>query len=389
MFAAVARSCSYCQGFLNAEPVAAMPLMTLPRGVRLPLLAAALAAVLALALGVIDPGRGSAAPSVGQLQSQLGAQQSQQQHLSSSIGSLSQLIDKLDAQISLVQGREQTVADELAADRAKLTSVHGQLIVERALLVKLNAKLAAARALLANQLVSGYEANPPTLVSIVLSSSGFQNLLNQLNFLGRAERQQKSLVTATATAKRQATQAARRLAELQSTDRRITHAAVIQQRALAGMNALLSSKQSALSKARAAQSAALSASRARSEALQHQISQVKAQQAAAAAAAAKASAQQAADTAPAPPAGQPLGANGGWAIPYAIVLCESGGQNDPPNSAGASGYYQIIPSTWQEYGGTGPAAWLAPKSEQDAVARRIWEGAGPGAWDCASIVGIT
>jgi septal ring factor EnvC (AmiA/AmiB activator) len=375
--------------FEDSAAVAAMLLTTLPRGLRLPLLAAALAAVLALALAAIDPAHGTAAPSVGQLQSQLGAQQSQQQQLSSSIGSMNQLIDKLDSQISLVESREQAVADELASDRAKLKSVHGQLVVERALLVKLRAKLAAGRALLANQLVSGYEATQPTLVSIVLNSDGFQELLNQLNFLGRAEHQQKALVTATATAKQRATQAAQRLADLQSTDRRITHAAVIQQRTLAGMNALLSSKQAALSKARAAQSAALAASRARSEALQHQISKVKAQQAAAAAAAAKASAEDAADTEPTPPTGPALGPNGGWAIPYSIVLCESGGQNDPPNSAGASGYYQIIPSTWQEYGGTGPAAYLAPKSEQDAVARRIWEGAGPGAWDCASIVGIT
>ena len=55
----------------------------------------------------------------------------------------------------------------------------------------------------------------------------------------------------------------------------------------------------------------------------------------------------------------PTGGSGGWAIPYAIVLCESGGQNLPPNSAGASGYYQIIPSTWKLFGGTGPAAYLA------------------------------
>ena len=84
-----------------------------------------------------------------------------------------------------------------------------QLIAERALLVKLKAKLAAGRALLASQLVSGYEANQPSLVSIVLSSSGFQDLLNQLNFLKRAEHEQKSLIATTTAAKQQATQAAR------------------------------------------------------------------------------------------------------------------------------------------------------------------------------------
>ena len=355
------------------------------------MLALALALCVALvlaALAALSPGHGVADPSLGQLQSQLGAQQSRQQQLDQSIGSLNGLIDKLDAQISLVQGREQAVTEELADDRAKLRSVHGQLVRERALLVKLRAKLAAARRLLANQLVSGYERGTPTLVSVVLSSSGFQNLLNQINFLGRAEHEQKSLIAETAAAKRRATAAAQRLAKFERTDRRLTHDAVIRQRALVQMNQLLQSKQAALSKARAAQSAELKASRERSEALKHEISKVKAQQAAAAAAAAKASAQDAANTLPTP-TGPALGADSGWAIPWAIVDCESGGQNFPPNGAGASGYYQIIPSTWQEYGGTGPAAYLASKAEQSVVARRIWDGAGPGAWDCASIVGIT
>ena len=111
--------------------------------------------------------------------------------------------------------------------------------------------------------------------------------------------------------------------------------------------------------------------------------------AARAAAAAQASAGGSASGTPTP-AGPTYGASGGWAIPYAIVLCESGGQNLPPNSAGASGYYQIIPSTWKLFGGSGPAAYLASKSEQDAVASRIWAG-GSGAqnWVCAGIVGIT
>ena len=71
-------------------------------------------------------------------------------------------------------------------------------------------------------------------------------------------------------------------------------------------------------------------------------------------------------------------------------MCESGGQNLPPNSAGASGYYQILPSTWKLFNGTGPAAYLASKAEQDAVATRIWNnGAGASNWVCAGIVGIT
>jgi hypothetical protein len=82
-------------------------------------------------------------------------------------------------------------------------------------------------------------------------------------------------------------------------------------------------------------------------------------------------------------------AGGAWVIPSSIVACESGGQNLPPNSAGASGYYQILPSTWKQFGGAGPAAYLASRAQQNAVASRIW-GGGSGAsnWVCAGMVGI-
>lgn len=70
-------------------------------------------------------------------------------------------------------------------------------------------------------------------------------------------------------------------------------------------------------------------------------------------------------------------------------MCESKGINEPPNSEGASGYYQIIPSTWAAYGGSPPDnASEHSKPEQDAVASRIWDGGrGAGQWECARIVG--
>jgi muramidase (phage lysozyme) len=74
----------------------------------------------------------------------------------------------------------------------------------------------------------------------------------------------------------------------------------------------------------------------------------------------------------------------GWAIPEYIVICESKGQNLPPNSATASGYYQILDSTWAENGGSPPdEAWRHSKSEQDRVAAQIWATGGPSQWVCA------
>lgn len=76
---------------------------------------------------------------------------------------------------------------------------------------------------------------------------------------------------------------------------------------------------------------------------------------------------------------------GEWAVPATIVWCESNDRNLPPNSAGASGYYQIIPSTWAGYGGLAYAgeAYESSKLGQDIVAGRIYNGgAGAGQWVC-------
>ena len=66
--------------------------------------------------------------------------------------------------------------------------------------------------LLSRQLVSGYEGDHPDLVSVVLNAHGFNDLLEQITFLGRAEHAQQTIISLTRTAKAQADGAANRLA---------------------------------------------------------------------------------------------------------------------------------------------------------------------------------
>ncbi|MBV8221383.1 MAG: transglycosylase family protein, partial [Solirubrobacterales bacterium] len=337
----------------------------------------------------------SADPSLGQLHSQLGTVQAHESSLAASITSLSGLISSLDSQIALVESREAQVRADLAADRAKLAVVQRALTRERQLLALLKARLARARMLLSRQLVSNYEQSKPNLVSVVLESNGFTDLLDKITYLKDAQQQQQAIIAITMQAKARADAAAAHLAALQATDRQITSETASRVRALAGMNMLLHAKEGALQEARSAKQNALSATQARGAALRAEIGRVEAAQAAAERAAALAAQQQAAANSSVGGSGSPAavgptyGPSGGWAIPYAIVLCESGGQNLTPNSAGASGYYQIMPATWKLFGGGGPAAYLASKGEQDAVASRIWNGgAGASNWVCAGIVGI-
>jgi septal ring factor EnvC (AmiA/AmiB activator) len=334
------------------------------------------------------PGPSGAEPSLGQLHASLAQAQARAQELSGNVSHLSTLISSLATQVVYVRAREAAVQAQLAGDRAQLARTTAELARERHKLAALIQRLHRAQSILASQLVYNYEHSSPDLVSVVLSANGFSQLINELNDLRRAEQEQKTEITITARARDQVHATTVRLGRLQASYRRMTVAATARARALQGMNALLSSRQAALQQARAAQAAALSIAQSRGQALQSEIARVQAEQAAA---------QRAAEATPAAPtfagssstpSGSAPAPSGGWVIPAAIVMCESGGQNLPPNSAGASGYYQIIPSTWREYGGTGPAAYLASKAEQDAVAQRIWDSVGPSAWDCARILGI-
>ena len=74
---------------------------------------------------------------------------------------------------------------------------------------------------------------------------------------------------------------------------------------------------------------------------------------------------------------------GDWAIPAAIVMCESGGDFTAVNpSSGAGGAYQILPSTWELYGGHGLPQDASP-AEQSRIAAMIWADSGASAWECA------
>lgn len=77
------------------------------------------------------------------------------------------------------------------------------------------------------------------------------------------------------------------------------------------------------------------------------------------------------------------GASGSGSLPACTWQPESGGNWSAVNSSsGAGGYYQILPSTWAAYGGTGSPQSASP-AEQTAIAQKIWASQGSSAWaDC-------
>jgi LysM repeat protein len=93
-------------------------------------------------------------------------------------------------------------------------------------------------------------------------------------------------------------------------------------------------------------------------------------------------------------AGLGLGASAGAATAApasdwdALAQCESGGNWGINTGNGFSGGLQFTPSTWAGYGGTG-APESASREQQIAVAERVLEGQGWGAWpSCSAQLGL-
>ncbi len=312
------------------------------------------------------PHSSGAAATVGGLSSQLQGQRASQRKLSASVAGLSTVIGRVGNQVRVIERHRAAVESELGSDQGKLAGDESRLSAERDLHRRLVARLARSMGILEAQLVSTYETDPPDLISVVLKAHGFSDLLDQLTFLRDAKRQQQDVITATRVAKAAATSAGVKLASLRVHDQAVTAVVAAQAHAVTAIGNLLQSREATLETARSAQAAALGASRTKASGLQEELTKLQAEL-----------------------ASQADQAYGSWAIPAAIVMCESGGQNLPPNSAGASGYYQFLPSTWTGEGGDTPAAYLAPKSEQDRLAAKLWNGGrGASNWDCAAIVGI-
>jgi Transglycosylase-like domain len=313
--------------------------------------------------------RDASGADAGALRQQIHGGKQRERALAGAAAHLARLERITAREVEILDRRLADAQAQLTAAQARLAATQTRLGDERRRLARLRRRLAESRAQLQELLRQRYMSGRPDIVTVVLDAHGFADLLERMEFLRRVEHSDTEIVGVVRRARSDAAHETRVLTALEA--RRRAEAADVQRErdALAGMEAAARERRAAFAEAHAARLAALRATRSDRLRAQRTLSRLLAERVRAARA---------------------TGPGGPWAIPWAIVQCESGGQNLPPNSAGASGYYQIMPATWKLFGGAGPAAYLASKSEQDAVASRIWNGgAGAHNWVCAGIVGIT
>ena len=148
--------------------------------------------------------------------------------LTTQISRYNRRIRRLQGTITRLQTRQQRVQVDLDARRAELESLRGELRSERARLVRLRARLNETRAQLRLRLVEIYKAEPPDVVTVILNSDGFADLLERTEFIRRISDQDRKIVTIVRAAKADSVGSERKLAELEARQRLVT--AIVQRR---------------------------------------------------------------------------------------------------------------------------------------------------------------
>jgi peptidoglycan hydrolase CwlO-like protein len=184
-----------------------------------------------------------------QLQQQISGESQQIQQFQGSIASLKQRLVGVQQSVDAQERQLRRTTDQLTAARTRLTS--------------LRAAYARDRKQLAAQLRAQYESPPPSLVNVVVSAGGFNELVNQVSYMAKLRRSNERTVAAVQAAKRQLTVQTRRLTAAQARRKRTTAAVVTERDNLAQLKLTIVDKQVKLVRARKANSSQLTALRSK------------------------------------------------------------------------------------------------------------------------------
>jgi peptidoglycan hydrolase CwlO-like protein len=231
----------------------------------------------------------STGSSSGDLRSQISANKSAAAALRSEIARDGARIRATTGGLNQARTRLAALQHDLNAREDQLRSVQTALVAARDRLVYLENRMQQATQALAANLVAEYEGSRPDLVTVILNSHGFSDLLEQVSFMQRVGKQDAQIVADTRTARAEVSREADRLGALEQRDRVLTGQILAQRNHVAALQAALLAQQLSAEGARSRASSKLSDVNGRLHTLEAKLA---AQAAAAARAAARAAAAQ-------------------------------------------------------------------------------------------------
>ncbi len=188
-------------------------------------------------------GSGLTATSAGDLQSQISAGKSAAGSLKSQIANETARIRLTTHGLADANRRLATLQHALSEREAELGRTQHDLIQARNHLVDLENRLQSATHALAANLVTSYEQGRPDLMSVILESHGFTDLLEQISFLRRVGTQDANIVNSTRVARAAVAHQATLLDRLERRDRALAIQVLSQRNSVAALQAALLGQQ--------------------------------------------------------------------------------------------------------------------------------------------------
>ena len=293
--------------------------MPTPRRSSIRALYAALLAVVACTALALLPARANVAraASTGRLKQQINAGQSRISSLAGVVHAASTKLGRLGNSIGALEKQIARIQRDLDTKRTELLKLRDQLDAARARLAQLEAFESRAEGVLSRQLVNSYESDSPDLVTVVLESRGFADLLEKLSFAQRIRKQDVQVVSEVRASRRAVAAQATRLGALEVRQQTLTAQVLAQRNSLARSQVSLVQQQLAEAQFRSRKAGQLASARGQVASLRGQLARIEAAQAAAAARRARQLAARSAPGgggSPSVGAGQ-VGSSGGFVFP--------------------------------------------------------------------------
>jgi murein DD-endopeptidase MepM/ murein hydrolase activator NlpD len=186
------------------------------------LIACLLAPVLLWAVLPLPSSGQRLAEKIEEKRSQVERKKGTERVLSSDIAAYTNKINGLQEKIGGLQARQARIQADLDAKKAELIQLQSQLRDERARLTRLRERLEETRIQLADRMVEIYKADKPDVLTVILNSDGFADLLERGEFIQRIAEADRKIVTAVTKAKADSEATEAKLDRLERRQQRVT-----------------------------------------------------------------------------------------------------------------------------------------------------------------------